>query len=1038
MKITETEEYKRLGEQTDDCGVNEWSRWKKWGPYVSNRQWGTVREQYTLGQPRQSWKRDEAWTSLFYDEADKTAYRWGEDGIFGISDDEQRLCFALALWNGKDPHLKERFYGLPGIFGGYTTDAKEKKAKGCAGSHGEDVKEYYFYLDNTPSHSYMKARYKYPFDTFPYDCLRDRNETCDKDLPEFDILDTGVFDKDNYSQITVEYAKKAWNDICIRIIVKNCGPVKADTLHVLPQLWFRNTWSSGKNPAKPPVITRQARGEDDKGFAQVIADDGQSEASIISNKMALYCKGKCELLFTDNETRPDVLRPSQPASANGFYKDNIGRHVCRRPADSDRPAPVRTDYGTKYAADYQVTELEPGKTKTIELRLTAQLDHESPFSEEFDTIFETRRDEADRFYDAIFWGAETETEQYRPFKEKGIDIKDMTKWKQVQRQALAGLLWSKQFYQYNVSEWLRHRVTLGRCREECGWKELNSRWGHLNIAAIMLVPDKWEYPYFATWDSAFQAVAMALIDPKYAKEELLRFTDVSLTRYDGQMPGCEFGFDDVHPPIHAWAAWKVYETEKKLYGRADRDFLDKIVWRLWTTLRWWRDNKRVVKSVNKDGKTIPKETDLYRGGFLGLDNVSLLDRNQFDRDGGKREVFIEQADASGWMGLFSLMMLKIAIEVGDVRNDDYKTMAKEAFDCFWETTKAINRVSDPSAVPEWNMHDYWYYDVLRIQLPSFAMEIPLQYCSIIGAIPLLANECLQASQWSQSSHAFMEYVGELFDKRVNEDCNLEGEERHAWKKGSKDGAAIWLTMVDRKKLFTMMDKLLDKQEFLSPYGIRSLSKRHRDAPYRLDGVLTNEYGQPFPIEVKYEPGEAVGRKVEEKAGRAAWVAHVFGGGNSNWRGPVWFPINFLVFDMLQKRHKQFAATGEGGIPIKRPYPTLSEDRKTFNDIAIDLGTRLVRLFCLDDETGVMPAHEQDHRSRMRFSKNKSPEEGSKGETQAGWSDLILFYEYFNGDNGSGLGASHQTGWTALVANIIHDVITLIAASRETGESSRQD
>ena len=1005
MKVTETQEYKRLNKQSDD--------WKRWGPYISNRQWGTVREQYTLGQPRKGWNRDEAWTSLSYDEANQTAYRWGEDGIFGISDDQQQLCFALALWNGRDDHIKERFFGLPGLFGGND------------GSHGEDVKDYYFYLDNTPTHSYMKALYKYPSDDFPYRCLRERNDTSDKDLPEFDILDTGVFDSERYFDITVEYAKRDWNDIYIRIMVENCSPNETLTLYVLPQLWFRNTWQLEKPPGKEPKLTLE--GSTHAGFAQVTAEYVEPQVDK-NEKIALYCEEPQKVLFTDNETRPEITRnskdksqsPSEEDPKKHFFKDGISRYVCDHRCDHktnfDQKANdslVREDHGTKCAACY-IIELVGGQKRSIRLRLTKILDDEMPF-EGFDVLFDTRRQEADAFFDSIFWIGKTPTDADLIKKNHEIDVSD---WKRVQRQAFAGLLWSKQFYHYNVSEWLDLRSTLGKCQESRGWKDVNSRWSNVDIGGIMLVPDKWEYPYFATWDSAFQAVAMALIDPRYAKDELLRFTDVTLMRYDGQMPGCEFGFDDVHPPIHAWAAWKVYEIEKALYGHPDEEFLKKIVPKLWTTFHWWQDHKQATKSGKNDDKDIVTKTHLYRGGFLGLDNISVLDRNQFDRD-ERGQVFIEQADAAGWMGLFSLMMLKIAIEVGDVNDHTYKTMAKEALDSFCETTKSINRVTDPNAVSEWNMHDYWYYDVLRIQLPSFAMEIPLRYRSIIGVIPLFATECLKAPKRSSK---FMDYVLELSKKRIN-DSNLKGEERHAWKTPEQDrgGAEIWLTMVDRKKLFVMLDKIFDEQEFLAPYGIRSLSKKHHDEPYRLDGVLINEYGQPFPIEVKYEPGEAVGTK-----DNTGTIRHVFGGGNSNWRGPIWFPINFLIFEMLRKRHEQFATAAKDEQAIRRPFPVPSENRETMDEIAMDLGKRLVHLFCPDDKTKVIPAHGQGYRSRERFSKTSSSKEGLKCEAQAGWSDLILFYEYFDGDNGSGLGASHQTGWTALVANIIHDVMAMIS------------
>ena len=882
--------------------------WRIWGPYLSDRQWGTVREDYSEG--------GNAWEYFPHDHARSRAYRWGEDGLAGICDEKARLCFALALWNGNDPILKERLFGL--------TNSE--------GNHGEDVKEYYFYLDNTPTHSYMKMLYKYPHQAFPYSDLVEENarRKANPSSFEYELLDTGVFSDSEYTDVLVEYAKGTPTDILIRISLTNRGAGQKE-VHVLPTLWFRNEWSWESGSPKPSL----AKGNSADPRATLIEATHDKLGT-----MALYCELPEELLFVENETNLERLYGVPNLSR--FPKDGINDYLIH-----GRQTVNPEQKGTKAAAHYQFT-LNAGETKVIKLRLTTELSLDPALGESFDAVFTREIQNADDFYNRI----------------AAPGMSD--ELKSIQRQAFAGMLWSKQFYYYVVHDWLEGDPAFppppaarkgGR----------NSRWRHLHSKDVLSMPDKWEYPWFASWDSCFHTIVWAMIDPDYAKRQLFLLAREWYMHPEGQVPAYEWSFSDVNPPVHAWAAWRIYNIEKKMFGRKDVNFLAKIFNRCLLYFTWWVNRK------DADGN------NLFQGGFLGLDNIGLFDRNQVPAG-----ATIYQADASSWMGLFSLTMIKIGLELAaaDAKYDD---MAAKFFQHFVYIAASLNHVhSLPSEYADlFDDDDGFYYDVIRLRSKSF---VSLKVRSLQGVMPIFAVETISKSavereagkEFSEQLKRFIKNHPELVIQVSPTRESAAEIAAHvetpidAVLKASSEGMFLF-SLVDKEKLRRLLRYMLDENEFLSPYGIRSVSQYHRDHPVQLqldgtDYVLT------------YAPAESITQSF---------------GGNSNWRGPVWFPINFLLIESLQKYHHYY------GSDFKVECPTGSGTFMTLWEVSQELSRRLVSLFTRRAD-GTRPVY---------------------GGTQifqqdANWRDCILFFEYFHGDNGAGLGASHQTGWTGLVAKLI--------------------
>ena len=857
--------------------------WRRWGPYLSERQWGTVREDYSAeGTP---------WEYLPHDHARSRAYRWGEDGIAGICDERQRLCFAIALWNGVDPILKERMFGL----------------SGNEGNHGEDVKEYYFYLDNVPSHAYMKYLYKYPQGAFPYADLVAENRRRSRFDPEYELLDTGIFDEDRYFDVFVEYAKAAPDDILIRISAVNRGP-DAATLHLLPTLWFKNDWSWFPANAKPKIGVVRS---DATGFA-LEAKHRELEP------YWLYGEAARELLFTENETNMERL--FGVPNATPFVKDAFDFCVVQGRRDAVNPEPR----GTKVAPHYLRT-LGPGETAVVRLRLSNQ-ELNLPLGREFDTTFELRRLEADAFYERV-----------TPF-ELPEDMRN------VQRQAFAGMLWSKQYYRYIVSRWLDGDPA-GPPPPEERKRGRNHNWWHLGAGDVLSMPDKWEYPWFAAWDMAFHCVTFAMIDPDFAKEQLLLLTREWYMHPNGQIPAYEWAFGDCNPPVHAWAAIRVHQIEEKMYGRKDRMFLERVFQKLLINFTWWVNRK------DSEGNNI------FEGGFLGLDNIGAFDRTKGLPSGGR----LEQADGTSWMATYCLNLLAISLELAK-EDPVYEDVATKFFEHFVYIGTALNRMGGREG-GLWDEQDGYYFDALK--LPD-GRCFPIRAHSIAGLIPAFAiaisdRDSLQRfPDFAKRSRWFARYRPELL-----------GSLADITHRGVAD--RIRLALVDSNKLERILDRVLDESGMLSPFGVRSVSKRHAAAPF----VLELD-GQRFVLD--YEPGES--------------TTGLFGG-NSNWRGPVWFPLNFLLIEAVQKHHYFL------GDEFKVTLPTGSGKVATLWDVTTDLSHRLIRIF-LRDETGRRPLYGQ----REKF------------QTDPHWRDLILFYEYFHGDTGAGLGASHQTGWTGVVAKLI--------------------
>jgi Glycosyl hydrolase family 63 C-terminal domain len=885
--------------------------WKRWGPYLSERQWGTVREDYSPG--------GTAWEYFPHDHARSRAYRWGEDGIGGISDRHQMICFGLAMWNGRDPILKERLFGLTGN----------------QGNHGEDVKEYYFYQDSTPTHSYMRMLYKYPQAEFPYTRLVEENGRRNREQPEFELLDTGVFAEDRYFDVFIEYAKADVEDILIKITAVNRGP-EAATLHLLPSLWFRNTWSWGRDLRRPSVQR-----------ATSVPDSVNAEIEHWKyGKRWLLCAGQPELLFTENET--DFAKLFNGKNRSPYVKDAFHEYLIRGNKSGVNPKQT----GTKMAAYYPL-QLGPGQSETLKLRLTdmeplATMERSlsavgtitSPghddrpegvpaandFGAGFDSVFSARQKEADEFYAS------------RVTTELSDDAKN------VMRQSFGGLLWSKQFYHYDVRNWLDGDPA-GPPPPPERLKGRNKDWTHLYNDDVMSMPDKWEYPWYAAWDLAFHCIALALVDPDYAKEQLILLLREWYMHPNGQLPAYEWAFGDVNPPVHAWAAWRVYKIERRVRGVADRAFLEKVFHKLLLNFTWWVNRK------DPDGMNI------FQGGFLGLDNIGVFDRSAPLPTGGH----LEQSDGTSWMGMYCLNMLAIALELAK-EDPAYEDVASKFFEHFVNIAHAMNDMGT-DGISLWDDEDGFYYDVLH--LPSGEDHF-LKIRSMVGLIPLFAVETLEPEIVDRLP-GFKRRMQWFIDNHADVPEHIEMTQRSA------RGVRRLLSLANRKQLKRMLSRMLDETEFLSPYGVRSLSRYHLDHPYE---VQVNDHVN----RVDYEPAES--------------TSGIFGG-NSNWRGPIWFPLNYLLVESLQKYHHYY------GEDFKVESPARSGNESDLWEVAAEISRRLVHIF-------------------VRGKDGRRPVAGGTEVFQSDphWKDLILFYEYFHADNGAGLGASHQTGWTALVAKLI--------------------
>jgi hypothetical protein len=838
-------------------------QWKRWGPYVSERAWATVREDYS--------PNGDVWGSFTHDQARSRTYRWNEDGLAGICDDEQRLCLAFAFWNGRDPILKERLFGLTGP----------------EGNHAEDVKEYWFYEDCTPTHSWMRWRYFYPQAEFPYSRLVDENKTRGYDAPEFELLDTGVFDDDRYWDITIEFAKGDTDDMVVNIAARNAGPDHA-RLHVLPTLWFRNTWSWGLDDRRPEIVA--------DGAALVARHHSLPP-------MRLSGQDGPQLLFCDNESNARRLWDVDGAA---FPKDAISEHVVSGKAVTN-PAEV----GTKAAMWYQF-DVAAGAIRHLTLRLHA---HERTPETTAASVLQTRKAEADEFYAALTPTASTATEA------------------DVLRQALSGMLWSKQFYHYDVPRWLDGDP--GRPPpDEARLSGRNAGWRHLNNHDVISMPDKWEYPWYAAWDLAFHTVALAHVDPAFAKQQLILLCREWYMHPNGQLPAYEWKLDDVNPPLHAWAALRVFEID----GGTDYDFLERMMHKLLLNFTWWVNRKDV------DGNNV------FSGGFLGLDNIGPIDRSApLPIDG-----VLEQSDGTSWMAMFCLDLLDMSLTLA--RHDrTYEDLATKFFEHFALIAEAVYKRG------LWDDQDGFYYDVLATP----ADHIPLKLRSMVGLLPLAATTTL-GRETLDALPEFAVRMNWFMDNGPSFADLFQIQERES-------GEGRLMSIVSPERLRRMLRWLLDESEFLSPYGIRALSAAYRDHPFAVDlGGMT--------YQVDYAPGES--------------TSGLFGG-NSNWRGPVWFPVNCIVIESIRRFARFF------GNDFTVEHPTGSGIQRTLDEVADDLCRRLIDLF-LPDADGKRPVFGSDE----------------KFQTDPAWNRSLLFYEYFHGDTGQGLGASHQTGWTGLVADLI--------------------
>ncbi|HVK09393.1 MAG TPA: glucosidase [Gemmataceae bacterium] len=888
-----TAEHARLAE-TQDRAVP----WKKWGPYLSERQWGTVREDYSDG--------GNAWDYFTHDQARSRAYRWGEDGLAGISDDKQRLCFALALWNGKDPILKERMFGL--------TNSE--------GNHGEDVKEYYFYLDSTPTHSYMRCLYKYPQAAFPYSDLVLTNRGRGREDYEYELIDTGVFDDDRYFDVFVEYAKASPEDVLARITVHNRGPEPAD-LHVLPTLWFRDDWS-WSGAADRPTLRR----------LPVTPARGVVRASHATlGDRFLYCDGDAPLLFTENET--NTQRIHGVPNRSPYVKDGINDHVVHARDGVVNPEQV----GTKVAAHYRVT-VAPGGSHVIRLRLSDVAPEalartngsgDSPFGAAFDAVMEARRADADEFYRSVIPPA---------VGDDGANV---------MRQALAGMMWGKQYYHYNVDRWLEERGA-DPFKASRKTSPRNDAWHHMYNGDIISMPDKWEYPWYAAWDLAFHVIALTLVDPDFGKQQLSLMLRERYMHPNGQIPAYEWNFGDVNPPVHAWATIFTYSLEKGQTGEGDREWLKTSFQKLLLNFTWWVNRK------DRGGRNV------FEGGFLGLDNIGVFDRSSPLPTGG----YLEQADGTAWMALFCQNMLQICTEL--LRTDpDYEDMVLKFVQHFMWIASSMTHLGGDTGM--WDEEDGFFYDVLR--LPDGRAE-RLKVRSMVGLLPLCAATVFDG-QVVAAHPELVDRFKWFLDSRP-ELCAAVHDPRKPGVAGRK-----LASILDETKLRRVLKTMLDEDEFLSPFGIRSLSRYHEKHPY-----VMHVGGQEY--RVGYLPAES--------------DTGMFGG-NSNWRGPIWAPVNALIIRALLQYYSYF------GNDFTVECPTGSGRQMNLYQVAEEIARRLAAIF-LRDAGGRRPVYGATE----------------KFQTDPHWRDLVLFYEYFHGDNGAGLGASHQTGWTSIVARTMHLFATL--------------
>ncbi len=865
--------------------------WKQWGPYLSERQWGTVREDYS--------ENGDAWNFFTHDHARSRAYRWGEDGLGGISDDNQQLCFALALWNGKDPILKERLFGL--------TNSE--------GNHGEDVKEYYFYLDSTPTHSYMKYLYKYPQAAYPYADLLETNRRRDRNNIEYELLDTGVFRDDRYFDVFVEYAKAGPEDILVRITAANRGPDAAE-LHLLPTLWFRNDWSSW--------IAESNRAAEKPSLKQIKTPAGASAVAAthpVLGEFILSCEGDVPLLFTENETNHERLFPGQK-NESPYVKDGINDCVVQGRQEAVNPG----QQGTKVAAHYQVS-VGAGQTKVIRLRLskTSPDQKGNPFGKQFEEVFADKLREADEFYKSVTPPSVSEDAA------------------NVMRQALAGMLWSKQFFFFDGDNWLdEHRSN----PLHAGYRNSrNSEWFHMLNKDIISMPDKWEYPWYAAWDLAFHTLPLAIVDPDFAKQQMELMLQGVYLHPSGQLPAYEWNFSDVNPPVHAWATLFLHRTEQALRGEADVDFLKSAFNKLLLNFTWWANRK------DRFGK------NLFEGGFLGLDNIGVFDRSAPLPTGGR----LEQADGTAWMALFSQNMAELAIELA-AHDRTYEDMIVKFAEHFYYIAAAMNK---PGASGMWDEEDGFYYDLLVLPDGSATR---LKVRSMVGLLPLCATSVMERWQRERVPRA-MAHLHERLRRipELHETIHPTGPGHFGV---AERGIAA---LVNPERLRRILSKMLDENEFLSPYGIRSLSKFHQEHPY-----VFHVQGQEYRVD--YLPAES--------------NTGMFGG-NSNWRGPVWMPVNAMIIRALLQFYLYY------GDNFKVECPTGSGRIMNLFEVAKEIADRLTRIF-LRDKRGRRPVYGGTE----------------KFQSDPHWRDHILYYEYFHGDNGAGLGASHQTGWTGLVAKCI--------------------
>ncbi len=854
------------------------TKWKKWGPYLSERAWGTVREDYS--------EDSDTWGYFSHEMAQSRAYRWNEDGIGGISDRNQRVCLALSLWNGKDPFLKERMFGL----------------SGPEGNHGEDVKECYFYLDNTPTHSYMKMLYKYPQNEFPYQRLKEENKKRSRREKEFELLDTGIFDEGRYFDVFIEFAKAGEEDILVRYTIHNRGPEVAE-ITALPTIWFRNTWSWGYGD--------KGSTGDEKGKPSLKKASSRIELNHpVEGTYYLYCADNPEFLFTENETNKQKLYNTP--SDSPYTKDAFHRYVVNKEKKAINPQEV----GTKAAAFYH-KKIESNEKVSFHLRLSNKK-IDQPFVN-FDALFEMRQKEADSFYASI--QPECLSDELR----------------QIQRNAFAGLLWNKQFYYLDMEQWRKGDPIAKSSRKF----ERNRDWAHLTGLDIFLMPDKWEYPYFCSWDTSFHCIPISLIDPDFAKRQIELLTREWYLHPNGQLPAYEWNFSDVNPPVLAWSAWRTYKIDGKISGTLDRNFLKGVFNKLLLNFTWWVNQKDV------------EGNNVFQGGFLGLDNISVFDRSKKLPTGGH----IDQSDGTSWMAFYCIVMMRIGLHLSE-KEPVYQDISTKFFEHFLRIAGAMTNCGG-KGFSLWHQEDGFFYDALHLPCGKI---IPLKVRSLVGLLPLLAVETIEP-ETMEKLQTFSRRVDWFVSKRPYVFANLTC----IYRPGLENRRL--LAILTQERLVSLLKYMLDENEFLSEYGIRSLSKYHEKNPYSFETE-----GQTYTV--GYLPAES--------------DSGLFGG-NSNWRGPIWLPINFLIIESLQKFHHYY------GDSLKVEFPTGSNHFLNLWDVSIELSKRLIKLF-EKDEAG------------------KRPFQGNTDKNH--WKDLFLFHEYFHGENGTGLGASHQTGWTALIAKLI--------------------